>query len=379
MLPNQNTIKTYHIYTYTFLDDLSCIQSPFRHFEFDEPCLVEDAIQIVGNRFKKFGWEGDGTIGIIWIPPFVDIGFEDTHGTYIWHVKQDNDGISFLASDVPLDFKRIADQNQEFIAGSVSSDMVPATIIETDVEWFLKSISDIRNEIQASLLFLNESLKPISQQILRHLLFHYQGLLMRHFNEFMDECYLRVLIEAVESGNPHGIKLKKTRINLDSTHYIPDADNSDDESASSTSTWFTIRGLITDMWRAYKWESFKRKTEMLFKSLEYIINEDEYYEIRKHVVIRNCVQHHEACLDRDSLKSIGKDYLKIRDGDETITIEVWGPILITADELYALHDIMLTFVNDFHKYVASRVPTRHYIKRVQQQNDPDAGAEVKLD
>lgn len=374
MLPNQNSIKSYYIYTYTFLDDLSSIQSPFQHFEFDEPCLVEDAIQLVGDRFKKFGWEGDGSIGIIWIPPFVDIGFEDTHGTYIWHVKQDNDGTSFLASYIPLDFKRIADQNKEFIAGSRSSDMVSTTIIGSDVQWFLKSISDIRNEVQTSLLFLNNSQEPITQQIHKNLIFYYQGLLVRYFNEFMDECYLRVLIEAVESGNPHGIKLKKTRINLDSAHYIPDEDEIDDESALSTSTWFTIKGLVTDMWKAYKWESFKRKTDMLFKCLDYAINENIYSEIRKHVVIRNCIQHHEACLDRDSLKSIGKDNLKILDGDSFITIEVWRPILITSDELYAFHDILFNFVNDFHEYVASRIPRRHYIKKVQPQNEPVTNA-----
>lgn len=364
MIPDQNTIKSFYIYTYTFLDDLSCIKSPYQHFEYDESCLIKDAIQLVGDRFREFGWEGDGTIGMIWIPPFVDVSIEDTHGTYIWHVKQDNDGISFLASDTPLDFKRIADQNQEFTAGSATLDMVPITIIETDVEWFTKSILNIRNEMQASLLFLNESPETISRQIIRHLLFHYQSILVRLFNEFMDECYLRVLIEAVESGNPHGIKLMKTRINLDSTHYIPDADEPDNESVLSTSTWFTIKGLITDMWKAYKWEPFKRRSDMLFKSLDYVVNENEYYEIRKHVVIRNCIQHHEACLDRDSLKSIGKDNLKICDGEGIKTIETWKPIIITADELYALHDILLTFVNSFHEHVASRIPTRYFRKRV---------------
>ena len=36
MLPHQDSVKTYHVYTYTFLDDLSCIKSPFDHFQYEE-------------------------------------------------------------------------------------------------------------------------------------------------------------------------------------------------------------------------------------------------------------------------------------------------------------------------------------------------------
>lgn len=50
----------------------------------------------VAKAFVKNGWEGDGTLMCLWIPPFIDYKIEDTFGTYIWHVKQSNDGISFL-------------------------------------------------------------------------------------------------------------------------------------------------------------------------------------------------------------------------------------------------------------------------------------------
>jgi len=364
MLPDQNSIKTFHVYTYTFLDDLSFIKSPFEYFQYEDRYRVEDAIRLVGDRFKEFGWEGDGEIGIIWLPPFVNVGIEDTYGTYIWHVKQLNNGISFLASDIPLDFKRIAAQNQTFATGSTAPDMVPITIIETDVTWFVEAVKNSQDEMRAALSLLSTSQSPSAQQIITNLLFHYQNVLVRLFNEFMDECYLKVLIEAIESGNPYRIKLKKTRVDVDATLYIPGPEFAEAEAAfSASSAEFTIRGLISDMWKAYKWEPFKAKTDMLFKSLDYTPEETAFFEIRKHVVLRNCMQHHEASLDRDSLKTLGKDKLLILDGSGTRTIDVWKPIVITPEELYALIAILLKFAEAFHKHVTERIPTRHFMSR----------------
>jgi hypothetical protein len=364
MLPDQNSIKAFHVYTYTFLDDLSSIKSPFEHFQYEERYLIEDAIRLVGERFKEFGWEGDGSIGIIWLPPFVDVGTEDTYGTYIWHVKQMNNGISFLASDPPLDFKRLAAQNIEFTSGTAVQDMVPITIIETDVKWFVEAIKNTKDEVQAALSLLGASGSIDAQRVLVPLLFHYQNVLVRLFNEFLDECYLRVLIEAIESGNPHRIKLRKTRVEVDATLRILEREDSEEETAfSAPNAEFTIRGLISDMWKAFKWEPFKTKTDMLFKSLDYTPNETAFFEIRKHVVLRNCMQHHEARLDRDSLKTLGRDKLFVRDSTATKTIDVWKPIIITLEELFSLISILLGFAEDFHKYVAQRIPTRHFMSR----------------
>ncbi len=50
----------------------------------------------VARLFRQAGWEGDGRIGLIWIPPFV-IKNSDTWGELVWHVKQRNNGSSFIA------------------------------------------------------------------------------------------------------------------------------------------------------------------------------------------------------------------------------------------------------------------------------------------
>jgi len=346
---------------YTFIDDLASIRSPYDYFQHVEQYRIEDAIRLVGDRFREFGWEGDGTIGIIWLPPFVDVGVEDTWGTCIWHVKQMNNGISFLASDVALDFDRIAEQNEGFVAREAAPEMVPITIIETVVEWFTRAITNTEGEMRASLAFLSAHVGSGADQIAAHLLFHYQNTLVRLFNEFMDECYLQVLIEAIDSGNPHKIRLRKARVDVDATSYLPEPEDPEDVAAAiDASKWFTIKGLISDMWKAYKWEPFKTKSEMLFKSLDYAPDEKDFFEIRKHVVLRNCMQHHEAQLDRDSLRSLGRDKVTILDGGKTAIIEVWKPIIMTADELYALLAVMIRFAEVFHSHVATRVPSRNF-------------------
>jgi hypothetical protein len=359
MLPDKYTIKIYHLYSYTFLDDLSYIKSPFEHFQDAERCKIEDAIRLIGDRFREFGWEGDGELGIIWLPPFVDVGIEDTYGTFIWHVKQMNNGISFIASDIPLNFRRFADQNQELTAVDTAQAKLFNTFIESEVTCFTDSIVSLQGELQNSLSFLNISPSPIARMIIASQLFHYQNALVGLFNEFMDECYLKILIEAIDSGNPYKITLRKTRAEVDAASYIPEPEDPEEAAdISDASTWFTIKGLISDLWKAYKWEPFKKKSEMLFKSLNFTPDEKYFFQIKKHVVIRNCMQHHEARLDRDSLKILGRDKLEILDGAGTQTIEAWKPIVMTIDELNAFITHLLRFTQDFHDHVEKRIPAR---------------------
>jgi hypothetical protein len=64
-----------------------CLESP------------DEYIEIARTKFLDAGWDGDGNIELMWIPPFV-LNREktdfDTHGMVVWHVKQTEDGISWL-------------------------------------------------------------------------------------------------------------------------------------------------------------------------------------------------------------------------------------------------------------------------------------------
>jgi hypothetical protein len=67
-------------------------------------------LEAVKQRFASAGWEGDGEIQLMWLPPFVGAGAEDTWGVAVWFVKQDNNGTAFMASPVPLPFSRLLEQ-----------------------------------------------------------------------------------------------------------------------------------------------------------------------------------------------------------------------------------------------------------------------------
>lgn len=362
MLPNQTSIKNYHVYAYTFLDDLSYIKDPYDQFADEERYEIDDAVRLVGERFKEYGWEGDGRIGVIWLPPFVDIGIEDTWGTYIWHVKQRNNGVSFLASDALLNFKRLQDQID--LPSQISTrNLIPISIIETDVQWFINAIKEAKTDFASSSRFLSgASPDGIKEKIIKNLNIHYQSLSVRYFQEFLDECYLRILIEAIQDGNPHKIKLRKSQIKVDYASYVPEADEvGDEDTADSGRVWLTLRGFIRDMWMAYKWEPFKNRADMLFKSTDYAIDAGLFDEINKHVTIRNCMQHHDGRLDRDSLKQLGRDRIQIKKDGGIYYIEAWQPITITEEEVYSLCALLEQFADDFHKHIKQRVPTVHYM------------------
>ena len=56
------------------------------------------------------GWDGTGCLSLLWIPSFVfpveaAVGSE---GIVVWHVKQHEDGVSWLLSPVALPFEELA-------------------------------------------------------------------------------------------------------------------------------------------------------------------------------------------------------------------------------------------------------------------------------
>lgn len=70
--------------------------------EHNIPCTREEAIY----AFTQAGWEGDGQLGFIWLPPFLFSEY-NAIGACIWHVKQSNNGTSFLCGSEPYVFAGI--------------------------------------------------------------------------------------------------------------------------------------------------------------------------------------------------------------------------------------------------------------------------------
>jgi len=155
-----------YVYEYTFLDDLSFIETPQKYLE-NSFCVnyteekVKAVVDAVRDKFLASGWEGDGDIGVIWLPPFVDSGIEDTWGNYLWHVKQSNNGISFLLSEYPLDFSRIKEQN--WSKEELQDKGTPESIVQHDVDQLRQAAVSIKNVLYQK---LNE-VKEIKDKTLR--------------------------------------------------------------------------------------------------------------------------------------------------------------------------------------------------------------------
>jgi len=73
------------------------------------PCSLVNS----GRAFIEAGWEGDGDIMAFWIPPFM-FRSPDTMGLHVWHVKQDNNGTSWLCAHKPCDFPALDEYDKEW-------------------------------------------------------------------------------------------------------------------------------------------------------------------------------------------------------------------------------------------------------------------------
>lgn len=89
----QETLRTFVVYSYEWIDNLNFTLDP-------KECLENpnDYTDIVKDLFLDTGWDGDGSIELMWIPPFVleQQMTANTLGIVVWHVKQQEDGISWI-------------------------------------------------------------------------------------------------------------------------------------------------------------------------------------------------------------------------------------------------------------------------------------------
>jgi hypothetical protein len=95
-------VASFHVYRYEWID---------RH-DYEKPASevlsgwsrAHEFCAALQERWLSVGWAGDGTITTIWLPLFCIEDIDPTHGLIVWHVKQLEDGTSWIASRVPLPF-----------------------------------------------------------------------------------------------------------------------------------------------------------------------------------------------------------------------------------------------------------------------------------
>lgn len=95
-------IRKFHSYAVEWIDNL--------HFLLPPDALLENAapyVAVAHECFLTAGWWSGGEINLLWLPPFVfprSMGV-GTLGVVLWHVKQEDDGISWLLSPIELPFE----------------------------------------------------------------------------------------------------------------------------------------------------------------------------------------------------------------------------------------------------------------------------------
>lgn len=98
-------MNSFPVYAYEWIDNLNFVLCPDRFL--DDPAAH---IAAARKAFLRAGWDGDGEIGLLWLPPFVFplSANATTNGVTVWHVKQLEDGISWLLAPISLPFQEFA-------------------------------------------------------------------------------------------------------------------------------------------------------------------------------------------------------------------------------------------------------------------------------
>jgi hypothetical protein len=297
-----SSVSHFHVYSYEHVDELSFVRSA-RKVDRSSPYAggLEMLQPDIERLFRAHGWEGDGEVGLVWLPPFV--GDWGSGGLLVWFVKQSNNGTSFLASEEPLPFPHLNDGGDEDEDGAVDPEedrfkgLTPEGLVHVSREGLEEQLDEIVPALGQDLAAI--ALVANTTNVAAHLIERAQGQMVQALMSFLDDCYLRVLIDVIRDGNKSGVKLRKSRASVDPSDYVPD------ELDGDAAGYFTLSGFISDLWAAYKFEPFQKKIEMLLKPIDFMPDQNLMFELRKHVALRNAVQHHEGWLG-DLLLSVVK-------------------------------------------------------------------------
>lgn len=353
-IPSELVVLQYH-----FIDFLNARIDPKKIF--GDSKKTQDAVEAVKQIFIKNGWEGDGEIKMIWLPPFLDQSRDNNFGDFIWHVKQSNDGTSFLGFKEVIQSARLLEQNKVFKEND--HEVKPISLIYTQKKYLLKLLLKKRELLNEIITLSNK--EAYSSELKNLTLGYLQNDIISDFNDFIDECYLEFLVHVLSHNNPDSINLRSmsARISLDQISETAQ------ETAGSGDHWLTIHQIIGNIWKDFKFLPFKEKFKEIMNCIEYSHDQGKIADINKHVVIRNCIQHHQWELVDDVLKTIGQDKIRIlNEKGKYITIKKWGLITLTIEEVEYLLKIIADFTNEYATYVKTRIKTRSFLHNYKEED-----------
>nr|DAX17311.1 MAG TPA: hypothetical protein [Caudoviricetes sp.] len=103
--------KDYYVYAYEHVDDnrmmLSLDEYKKEFSTKSDEAFDSELENIIKPLLRQAGWEGDGVVQMTWIPPFCT-SYYATSGFFVYHVKQINNGTSYIYS--PYELESIKDR-----------------------------------------------------------------------------------------------------------------------------------------------------------------------------------------------------------------------------------------------------------------------------
>jgi len=347
-------IATFYVYQYHHLDDLSFVRRPEEVFSNLKPDDFSRLVGAVRARLVAAGWEGDGKLGIIWLPPFVDTNVEDTWGNYLWHVKQANNGTSWIAGKSPLGFERIKQQNENIPWNT----HVRASIVFHAGRALLSGVETLLASVIRRMDGLASLSNSLITEIRDELLISAQGELVTELQKFLDACYLEVLIHVLDQGNPSKLRLSKFKVNLNPSDYIPaDTNSVSERDREREGQWFTLKGFVSDVWLSFRFAPFHSKKDMLFGACEFQINAGIDQQLKKHIELRNCIQHHSRMVTSDALEHAGvKEFSVLMENKKIVKLGAGKPIRIPLAELRVFAESIVGLAQALDEHMGERVP-----------------------
>ena len=323
---------------YQFIDNLQHIINPKEIGE-----EYENKVDDVKQAFLENGWEGDGEIGLIWLPPFVE-NSRNSFGTYVWHVKQDNNGISFLG------YEELERYDSEKVSSIKECEEETLTITSN----VTKGCLDIIKKNRANLDELNRLKQDnVYKESLYYITLNaVQNNIVASFIDYIEELYFCFLTYVIDGKNTDRLKLSKANVKF------PLDEISKDESRYIDS-WLLIKQMESAIWRDFKFKPFKEKFREICNAVDFKCNEELRKIIVCHVEIRNSFQHHEGQLHSDIIKMIGQDYLELLDEEEKISkIELWDSIILSIPEVNRLCNCLEEFITTYEQHISVRMNER---------------------
>lgn len=332
--------KTIRVEQFQFIDNLEHIIDPK-----DVEGNYEERTEDVKKAFLENGWEGDGEIGLIWIPPFIeDTG--DGLGSYVWHVKQDNNGISFLGYE-----EMEASMDKDW---RLKKDQVESVTVTYDItKGCLDSIKKYRSyldkvaDVKAN-GFLQEELYNI-------LLGAIQNELVATFVDCIDEMYLCFLKHVLDCENTDKLKLRRVNAKLSLNKIC--SGNGD-----YVDSYLIIQHIETAIWKDFKFWPFMEKFNEICNVVDYKCDEEVKLKIKCHIVIRNAFQHSDRQIGPDMMKILGKDAINLLgEKGEKIEVKEWGHIELSVREIESFCDSLEKFITNYEQHINKRMKARYII------------------